>query len=103
MQAQVVRGVKLGDAMQQEPFFPDELNWMVTASARTGGHRQVWPIAQGLYHRQAEDCAHVGFHFPPPDLRILAFQAVGVTVVIMVSPFLALIRMLTGWYGFGGF
>ena len=99
VQARIVRGVKLGDAMQQERFFPDELNWMVTASARSGGHRPVWPIAQGLYHRQAEDYGYVASFFLRLIFAILAFQAVAVTVVFMLSPILLMVRMLNGLGG----
>ncbi|MGD1000606.1 MAG: type II secretion system F family protein [Candidatus Brocadiia bacterium] len=102
VQAQIIRGVKLGEAMQQERFFPDELNWMVTASAKSGSHRQVWPIAQGLYQRQAEDYGYVASFFLRLIFAILAFQAVGVTAVIMLSPLLILFRMFTGTYGLGG-
>jgi type II secretory pathway component PulF len=95
--AQVERGVRLGDAMYQEPFFPTELGWMVATSEKAGGHQHVWPVAHALYRQQAEDSAQLASIFLRLIFAVLAFQVVGITLFVLLTPIFVTLRLLMGF------
>jgi type IV pilus assembly protein PilC len=96
LSGELEKGRPLAEAMEERPFFPPPLVWMVGSSQRLGGHAPIWPAARELYQAQGERLSFVVSIVLRVLFIVLAFMMVGVTVSAMFLPLIKLMRALGG-------
>jgi type II secretory pathway component PulF len=94
--ARLEAGEPLGQAMMREAFFPPALAWMVDASSRAGGHREVWPLLRGIYRDHARTETEVIGIFLGAGFIVVTVLLVALSALALMLPLIRCMNSLGG-------